>query len=87
MALKGMKKVAEKRWQYVLYELDGDFIVSVLCGSVGFYELNIPLSPEEVTMALGGDNSLDQLVRMIRDTPGKYAERSVDTRNPLYPAR
>lgn len=42
-----MKEIINKAWDYVLYENDGDYILSVLCGSIGIYELNIMLNSDE----------------------------------------
>lgn len=39
-----MIKLAEERWTYILYKSDASYILSVVCGGVGLFELNIPLS-------------------------------------------
>lgn len=42
-----MKELIRKDWSYSFFEKDGKFILSVICGSVGLFEVNILLNNEE----------------------------------------
>lgn len=39
-----LNKIAEKKWTYTLYESDGNYLLSVICGGAAMYELNIPIA-------------------------------------------
>jgi|KBSMisStaDraftv2_1062788.scaffolds.fasta_scaffold99277_2 hypothetical protein len=70
--------VAQKKWVYTLYQDEHQALVlSVLCGGVGMYELNIPLSDEDGQRALNDEGFLDGLAEAIRTQPQNYAEKSV----------
>lgn len=43
-----MKKIIDKPWNYTLYKKQSKYILSVLCGGVGMYEIEIELNKEEV---------------------------------------
>lgn len=47
-----MKKNLEKNWEYTLYENDDVFILSVLCGSVALYTINVELNESEKNIFL-----------------------------------
>lgn len=70
--------VAQKKWAYTLYQDERRaLILSVLCGGVGAYEINVPLSAEEGRKALNDDAFLDGLAEAIRTHPQDYLEKSV----------
>ncbi|MEE3626111.1 hypothetical protein UCD39_19355 [Nitrospirillum sp. BR 11752] len=71
------RKVAEKAWTYILYETGTGHVLSVLCGGVGMYELNIPLTAVEAARALADSAYLDGLASEIRMHPQQFAPRSV----------
>lgn len=72
-----LKKVSEKKWAYTLYAADKDYILSVVCGDVAIYELNIPLSSTEAANALADSEYLDRLATEIAHAPDKFAPRSI----------
>jgi hypothetical protein len=73
-----LKKVLQKKWSYTLYQDDDrKFILSVLCGGVGMYELNIPLSDEEGERVLEDEGFLNGLAESIRSNAVAYSGRSV----------
>jgi hypothetical protein len=39
--------IAKKNWVYTLYKNEEKYILSVICGGVAIYELNIELTNEE----------------------------------------
>ncbi|TWB41946.1 hypothetical protein [Nitrospirillum pindoramense] len=71
------RKVAEKAWTYILYETGTGHVLSVLCGGIGIYELNIPLTTAEAARALADSAYLDGLAAEIRMHPQQFAARSV----------
>jgi hypothetical protein len=70
--------VAQKKWIYTLYQDERRMLIlSVLCGGIGMYELNIPLSAEEGERALNDSAFLDSLAEAVRAHPQDYSEKSV----------
>jgi hypothetical protein len=74
-----MKELLNSPWEYILYQDDkGRYILSVLCGSVATYELNIPLeASEEKAYRLKGKEYIQQLVSQIQYSPVSYKERHI----------
>ena len=70
-------KIGKAAWDYTLYNTDHGYVLSVLCGTVGMYELNIPLTAAEVEKYLHGNGVIDDLANLIRSQPHAYADRSV----------
>lgn len=73
-----MNIVKQEPWSYTLYEREGEFFLSVLCGSVGLFELNIPLTCCESESIQNDSSSLALLVEDIRNRPDFYKSRSVN---------
>ena len=70
--------VAQKRFSYTCYRDEHDaFILSVLCGRAGMYELNIPLSVEDAQRAQADGEFLDDLAESVRANPQDYSTRSI----------
>lgn len=72
-----MKIVKQEPWSYTLYEREGEFVLSVLCGSVGLFELNMPLKYSESESIQNDPSSLDRLVEDVRNRPDIYKSRSI----------
>lgn len=71
-----MDKIFQESWSYTLYR-DGDrYILSVVCGGVGMYELNIPLNDMEVNV-VDDQSAVAALAKEIRVDPKRYVARSV----------
>ena len=73
----GLIKLAEKRWTYILYKVDDSYILSVVCGGVGIFELNIPLSSADGEKALNDKGFLETLAADISSDPKKYLSQSI----------
>jgi len=72
-----MQKVIDKSWNYVLYKSDEDYLLDVLCGSVGMYQLKIWLNTsEKESYLLRGEDYIDELARTIQRNPSSFKERS-----------
>jgi hypothetical protein len=54
-----LNKVAQRQWTYTLYESDGAYVLSVVCGVVAIYELNIPLA-DDAESAISDSDYLDE---------------------------
>lgn len=74
-----MKNILTKRWNYSLQEnKKGEIIISVLCGTVGLYEIEIVLSEtEKKNFRDDGEFFLDELANDIRNNPSKYKDRQI----------
>ena len=74
----GFEKIVEKPWAYSLCKLrDGRFVLSVLCGSVAMYELNIPLDQDAAAKAIADEVFLEKYAVDIRDHPARFADRNI----------
>lgn len=61
---------------YILYQHEDRFFISVLCGTVGLYELEIELNEEEIKTYLSRDQSfLDDFSRKVSSSPKSYSHR------------
>ena len=73
-----MKKIINKPWDYSLFESNGNYLLDVLCGGVGMYQLKIWLNTSEKESYLKlGDEYIDRLSKSIQRNPKSYKDRSV----------
>jgi hypothetical protein len=71
-------KVAQKPWKYTLYrDDDGACILSVLCGTVGMFELNLPLTPAEAASAAADPDWLARRAEEVASDPDRFAPQSI----------
>jgi hypothetical protein len=70
----------KKPWSYILYRIDGKYVLSVVCGTVALFDRNIPLNPEEVAQALESSESLDALAAEIFNGGDEYRLRHINIR-------
>jgi hypothetical protein len=74
----GYEKIIVRPWLYTLYKSDeGTFVLSVLCGGAGMYELNLPLEAGQMINAHVGDDYLEKLANKVRANPERYADSSI----------
>ena len=72
------ERIAGKRWVYTLYKRDdGSIVLSVLCGGVGMYELNISLGNKVAIRAIEDEEFLEKLASEVREHPQQYSGRSI----------
>lgn len=70
-----MKVIAESTWSWLLYA-DGECRwLSVVCGTVGLYELVIELDADERALIASDANQVEQLARSICGAPMRYRSR------------
>lgn len=83
-ALEGKKErkikmniVLKKRMEYILYEDKGKYLLSVVCGTVGMFEINIYLNQEEMKQfEKNGEVFIKILAERIRCSPKSFVDRS-----------
>lgn len=72
------EKIAEKRWGYTLFRLEGgEVVLTVLCGGAAMYELNIPLDSETAAKAIADQKFLEEYASSVRSHPEHFASRSI----------
>ena len=73
-----MKEISRRKWTYILYEINGQLLFSVVCGTVGLFDRNIYLNEEEIKMYNEKkDAFLDLLSEKIRNNPEKFEDRYI----------
>ena len=75
-----MKKIlSNTRQEYDLFEEQaGTLILSLLCGSIGLYEVRIRLSDAEVVSFRDeGESYLDRLVTQVRQNETAFSDRFI----------
>lgn len=73
-----LKVIAETTWSWMLFEHEGEYLLSVLCGSVAMYGREIQLDATERADYLEhGQDSIEKLARAIRNNPNAYQSRQI----------
>jgi hypothetical protein len=73
-----MKVLAEESWSWMLFEHDGAWFLSVLCGTVGLYSVDFRLSEAEVArIHASGNAAVAELAREVAGQPSSYLARHV----------
>lgn len=71
-----MKDIFKKEWDYTLYENGEKLILSVVCGSVAIYLVNLELNKSEVnSYKKNGLVFIAQFADKIREKPSMFKER------------
>lgn len=74
-----MKEIVNSPWNYTFIEHNGDYFLSVLCGTSAMYNVDIKLSDSElVQYEQTGVLFIGQLARNIQTAPSKYLDRVVE---------
>lgn len=74
--------IARKDWYWILYRSTDGLLLSVLCGTIGMYELTVRLSEAEEASYRADAGYLDELAAAIRYAPDSYRERRIPTFKP-----
>lgn len=74
-----MRELTKSAWNYTLFDNEqGDFLFTVLCGSVGLYEISIRLTPAETAQyEKDGTTYLDTLADTIRSNEAAFWPRHI----------
>lgn len=71
-----MKEIAaQKKWVYTLYKTDEGMLLSVVCGGVAMFNVDVLLSDEEVRQSKQDESFIDALAEKIRNNPKQYTPR------------
>lgn len=74
-----MKEVIKKNWEYTLFEVEDKMILSVLCGSVALFTVNIKLNEsEKESFEKFGESYIDDLAEKVRTDPSDFQIRHGD---------
>lgn len=74
-----MKEILKKNWDYTLYSSEDTLIMSVLCGSVALYTLNIELNElEKKKFNRSGESFINDFAKDVRETPSIFMSRHID---------
>lgn len=61
---------------FTLYDDNGHYVLSVVCGGVGMYDVNVPLDSEEcASYREEGEAFLETLAYKIARDPNRYRDR------------
>lgn len=64
------------RWDFRLFRLGDELVLSVLCGTVGLYEVDIALDADELARYLAqGVSGIRALIDDVRSRPSAYGHR------------
>lgn len=73
-----MNALINKSWQYTLYEEGEKLLLSVVCGTVGVFTVNIELSETEKQAYLEkGERYIDELASEITYNPESFMPRNI----------
>ncbi|WP_319499665.1 hypothetical protein [uncultured Draconibacterium sp.] len=76
-----LTEVFNKDWTYKLYEVNGSYLLSVICGTVGLFDRNIVLSADlTLDYKNKGIAAIDKLAEKIRHSPNDYEKEHVTIR-------
>lgn len=71
-----MEVIAEKSWNWMLFADGERLLLSVVCGSVGIYEMDFELTEDEVAAYRRLEHPyLDQLAEAARSRPAAFGTR------------
>lgn len=73
-----MKELIKQNWSYTLFETDNRFILKVLCGTIGLYEIMIELNNLEIKLyEEKGKSFIEELALKIQTNPSSYKKRFI----------
>jgi len=75
-----METIIQKQYEYTFSkDVNGQLMISVLCGSVGLFELDIILNQKETEEYNKiGETYIDQLAKQIRYNPNDWSLRKIN---------
>jgi hypothetical protein len=69
----------QKEWFYTLELLSEQYILSIVCGSIGIYDVKIQLNSEEIKQFNDkGEVFIEQLAEAVRFSPTLFKTRYLD---------
>jgi len=74
----------KKTWNYILYQQNNDYFLSVTCGSVALYDVVIrQTNDEKNNYIIKGVDFIDTLAKTISSSPNYFKERHIPEFNNL----
>lgn len=72
-----MREILRKQWTYILYKTESNkYILSVVCGTVGLFDIDVELSSDQVQKFENqGESFIDEVAAEIRYNPSKYSKK------------
>ena len=68
-----MEIILDKRWNYQFIKDNDKYILSVMCGTVGLFEVDIELNKQQIaSYKKNGINFIEKCVKEIRANPNHY---------------
>jgi hypothetical protein len=71
-----MELLIKKDWDYTFIKSNDKYVLSVLCGTIGLFEIEIVLNNEEnEEYRIKGNEYIDSLAKRIQNNPSVWMER------------
>ena len=71
-----MEIIINERWNYQLIKNNDKYVLSVMCGTVGLYEIEVELSDKQIKeYTQKGKEYIEVLVGKIRSNPSNYISK------------
>jgi hypothetical protein len=68
-----MEIILNKRWNYQFIKDNGKYILSVMCGTVGLFEVDVELNKHQIAnYKRNGIDFIEKCVKEIRANPNQY---------------
>lgn len=68
-----MEIILDKRWNYQFIKDNDKYILSVMCGTVGLFEVDIELNKQQIaSYKKNGLDFIEKYVKEIRANPNHY---------------
>jgi hypothetical protein len=72
-----MTEILKKPFSYTLIKKDNEYILNVVCGSVGLFEVEYKLSELDIDNYLNqGKDFIEDLAHKVRFEPDKFVNRN-----------
>ncbi len=73
-----MVEIDRSRMSWILYQDQEQYFISVVCGSVGIFEVSIKLLPEEVESYLKeGKEFIERFAKDVRFSTKSFSHRAI----------
>ncbi|TAG92671.1 MAG: hypothetical protein EAZ20_02350 [Bacteroidetes bacterium] len=71
-----MKEILKKDWEYVLYQNEESYFISVVCGTTAIYDVFFELSAQETKLFLEkGEDYIKTLANQVCGNSEEYIKR------------
>lgn len=77
------KVISEKRWSYVLIDVDGMWVLTLLIGGVVEIDVSIKLTDEEIAAIRDDATFVEKIVESVKKNRAAFSGREI--RPPIWP--